>query len=591
MSVITTGRWRHVMALTGVLLLVACGGGQSESTSAGGAQTSEAGTRPANGGPGTTSTTQADAVRLAHQASFGPSEALVAEIQAAGAASWVQQQMTLDVSRFQRGGTDRIHTRTSQIPFCESGAQKDNPYCWRDFYSTEPLVWDFYRNAVNQPDQLRQRVAMALSHFLVVSGHEVAGTYGLRQYQNQMLALAFDNYRKLLRQVILSPVMGDYLDHVNNDRYAPNENFARELLQLFALGTCRLEADGTLKGGRCKPVYDNNMVRNYAFALTGWTYPAGGASPWGCWPEGANCQYYGGEMTEAPRLRDQKFRNLLSKVRVAAHTPAPAALEQVLDSLMRHPNIAPFVARRMIQHLVSSDPEPAYVGRVAAAFETGRFVHTDAGGEHVFGQSRKGDLAATVAAVLLDPQARNEAPDAARAGHLRAPALLFTGALRAFKGHTDGEPFNWWWGDTLHQQMFMSPSVFGFYPPDYPVPGTGRVGPEFGIHNTNGALERLNVLTWLFDWGGSAPNPDVPDALGTAVDLTDFLPDAGVSPQLVDRISRLLLGRTLAAEPRRRVIDAVAFWTREVDKDHWKERRVATAAYLILASPDYQVQR
>jgi len=338
-------------------------------------------------------------------------------------------------------------------------------------------------------------------------------------------------------------------------------------------------------------VYDNTMVRNYAYALTGWTYPPGGASPWGCWPQGANCQYYNGDMVEAPRLRDRRARSLLSKVNIAAQTPAPVALEQVLDSLMKHPNMAPFVARRMIQHLVASDPEPAYIGRVAAAFETGRFSYTDAAGQHTFGQGRKGDLAATVAAVLLDPLARNEAPDAARAGHLRAPALLFTGALRAFKGHTDGEPFNWWWGDTLHQQMFMSPSVFGFYPPDYPVPGTSRVGPEFGIHNTNGALERLNVLTWLLDWGGSEPSPDIPEALGTAVDLSDFTPMAGSASQLVDRISLMLLGRTLAKDARKKVVDAVSFWTSDVDKDHWRERRAATAAYLLLASPDYQVQR
>lgn len=588
MSASTMRPWWPAIGLVVVLALAGCGGSQPEDAQV---QASDKATRLSVGVSGTAATTPSDAVRLAHQASFGPSETLVAEIQAIGAAPWIEQQMALDLSRFQRGGSDRIHSRGSQVPFCETGAQKDNPYCWRDFYSTEPLVWDFYRNAVGQPDQLRQRVAMALSHFLVVSGYEVAGTYGLRQYQNQMLALAFDNYRQLLRQVILSPVMGDYLDHVNNDRYAPNENFARELLQLFALGTCKLEADGTLKGGRCKPVYDNTMVRNYAFALTGWTYPPGGASPWGCWPQGANCQYYNGEMVEAPRLRDRRPRNLLSKVSVAAQTPATASLDLVLDSLMKHPNMAPFVARRMIQHLVASDPEPAYIARVAAAFETGRFTHTDGTGQHDFGRGRKGDLAATVAAVLLDPLARNETPDATRAGHLRAPALLFTGALRAFNGHTDGEPFNWWWGNTLHQQMFMSPSVFGFYPPDYPVPGTSRVGPEFGIHNTNGALERLNVLTWLFDWGGSEPSPDVPDALGTAVDLSEFTPMAGSAGPLVDRISLLLLGRTLAKDPRKKVIDAVSFWTSDVDSDHWRERRAATAAYLLLASPDYQVQR
>lgn len=572
-------------ALLAVLALGGCGGGGGSGTQ------DQGGLAPPLAGGTAPDPGQADAVRLAQQASFGPTEALVGEIRATGTAPWIEQQIARSGSRYTRGGTDRIHTRTSQVGFCDAGSQKTNPNCWRDYYSTEPLAWDFYRNALTQPDQLRQRVAMALSHVLVVSGHEVAGTYGLRRYQNQLLDLAFGNYRDVLRQVTLSPVMGDYLDHVNNDPQAPNENYARELLQLFSLGTCQLLPDGSNKGGRCTPVYDNTMVRNYAFALTGWTYPAGGQSYWGCWPEGANCLYYGGDMTPAPKLRNPLARQLLSGVKVPAQADAPTALGKVLDSLMKHPNLAPFVSRRLIQHLVASDPESAYVARVSAAFESGRFSFSDDSGAHSFGQGRKGDLAATVAAVLLDPAARQASPGAARDGHLRAPALLFTGALRAFGGHTDGAALTWWWGELLRQHLFMSPSVFGFYPPDYPVPGTQRVGPEFGIHNTNGALERLNYLTYLFDWGGSAPDPEVPEALGTGVDLAAFVADAPQPAALVDRISLLLLGQPLASGPRRKVVDAVSFWTRDIDRQQWRERRVATAAYLVMASPDYQVQR
>ena len=130
------------------------------------------------------------------------------------------------------------------------------------------------------------------------------------------------NYRELLKKVALSPVMGDFLNNANNDAKAPNENFARELLQLFAIGTCELNPDGQLKGGRCAPTYNNEMVRSYAFALTGWTYAAGGATSYGCWPVGANCRYYGGDMVPVARYHDTAERQLLSGVKVAAGSTA-----------------------------------------------------------------------------------------------------------------------------------------------------------------------------------------------------------------------------------------------------------------------------
>ena len=183
--------------------------------------------------------------------------------------------MALPVSsRYTRGGDDSVHKHTAAGDFCATrGAD-----CWRDWQSTEPLLWDFYRNAISQPDQLRQRVAFALQQIVVVSGIEVSGTYGFRKYHNDLMDLSFGNYRDVLRKVTLSPLMGDFLNNANNDKDAPNENYARELLQLFSIGTCELEADGALKTGKCVPTYDNETVRSYAYALTGWTYPAGGVS-------------------------------------------------------------------------------------------------------------------------------------------------------------------------------------------------------------------------------------------------------------------------------------------------------------------------
>jgi uncharacterized protein (DUF1800 family) len=546
--------------------------------------------KPGAGAPAKALTTQLDAVRLANQATFGPTESLVSQIRQQGAAYWVARQMGLDQffkgslavtplprSRYTSGGDQSLHRHTSQtVDFCADKGE----HCWRDWSSSTPLLWDFYRNAVEGPDQLRQRVAFALQQMMVVSNFEVDGTYGLRNYHNMLLDHAFGNFRDLLRKVILSPVMGDYLDHVNNDKDAPNENFARELLQLFSLGTCELNLDGTLRGGICLPTYDNEQVRAYAFALTGWTYPAGGATPWGCWPQGSNCRFYQGDMVPVAAFHNSQPRALLSGVSLGAGHSANAALVAVLDSLMNHPNMAPFVSRHLIQQLVTSNPSPAYVRRVATAFQTGQSGQ--------FGTKRKGDLAATVYAVLMDPEARSTAPGPT-SGRLREPAQLFSGVLRALNGRTDGDALGWWWGEELRQHVFRSPSVFNFYSPDYPVAGTALVGPAFGIHNANSALNRVNYLNFLLFWDGVGPGDNMPNPLGTQVNLNAFLVDASNPALLVDRLSLLALGESLPVGSRTAVINAVSAFPATTASD--RANRVRQAAFLVFASPQYHLTR
>lgn len=530
-----------------------------------------------------TPTSQLDAVRLAHQATFGPTERLVLQIRQQGPARWISGQMRMAPSRYVRGGSDAIHKHTNASRgFCTGRGDQ----CWRDWYSSTPLLWDFYRNATSRPDQLRQRVAFALQQMLVISNLEVEGTYGLRNYHNMLLSQAFGNYRDILRLVTLSPVMGDYLNNANNDPVAPNENFARELLQLFSVGTCELNQDGSLSGGVCQATYDNDTVRAYAYALTGWTYPRGGRSPWGCWPSGTNCRYYKGNMVPVADRHDSNAYDLLSGVSLAQGHTAPQALEAVLDSLMNHPNIGPFVGRHLIQQLVTSNPSPAYVARVAQAFRTGRFEG--------FGLGRPGDMKATVAAILLDPEARAEQPSD-QAGRLREPVQLFTGVLRALNGRTDGDALGWWWGEELRQHVFRPPSVFNFYPPDYPVAGTSLVGPAFGIHNANAALQRLNFINYLVFWGGSQRSRDVPRALGTQVNLTGFIRDAEDAGRLVDRLSLLLLGEVLPADQRTVVINAVEAYpvrtSPRAERTESLTNRVRQAAYLVLATPQYHLTR
>ena len=526
-----------------------------------------------------------DAWRLADQASFGATEALVADIRTQGRAAWVATQMGLSASHYVSGGGDAIHKNTSNTGFCDQ-AGNAGANCWRDWYSSQPLLWDFYRNATRNADQLRQRTAYALQQILVVNNLDVEGTYGLRNYHNALLDNAFGNYRQLLRKVTVSPVMGDFLNNANNDKAAPNENYARELLQLFSIGTCELNPDGTLKGGACSATYNNDTVRNYAFALTGWTYPAGGATPYGCWPSGANCQFYGGDMAAVASFHDASARPLLSGMSKAAGSTPASALETVLDSVMQHPNTAPFIAKQLIQHLVTSNPSPAYVQRVAAAFTAGSY---SAEGRS-FGAGQRGDLAATVAAILLDAEARSESP-ARGAGKLREPALMFTAVLRALNGSSDGDALGWWWGETLRQHMFRPPSVFNFYPPDYPVPGKpGMVGPQFGIHNANAALERLNFLTYLLYWGGSDPAAGVPGAFGTRIDTTPFEADAADAAKLVDRLSVLATGAALPTGTRGRIVSAVEAFASS-NSANWQSERARQAAYLVFATPAFQVQR
>jgi hypothetical protein len=228
------------------------------------------------------------------------------------------------------------------------------------------------------------------------------------------------------------------------------------------------------------------------------------------------------------------------------------------------------------------------VQRVAAAFTSGSFD----GGGNSFGSGQRGDLAATVAAVLLDSEARTETP-ARTAGKLREPVLMFTGVLRALNGRSDGEALGWWWGETLRQHLFRPPSVFNFYPPNYPVAGSPLVGPSFGIHNANSALERLNYLTYLLSWGGTPATDEdnVPGAFGTVVDTTPFEVDAADAGKLVDRLALLATGAPLPSAARTEVVRATETFTQQSVGNTWKSERVKQAALLVFATPAYQVQR
>lgn len=567
-----------------ICILAACGGGGDTT-----------GTSPGTTPPVTVPTpppstgippTEADAQRFLSQASFGPTQASIDSLRSVGLKPWLAAQFQAQGALYATSYSDAIH-KAGLKDFCNqytgfpSDYARDN--CWREYYSAEPLSREFYRNAVAGNDQLRQRAALALGQIFVVSNAEVDGTYGLREYQQMLADKAFGNFRDLLKAVSLSPVMGTYLNLVNNSKADPNENFARELLQLFSIGPCRLNLDGSLVGGQCTPTYDNNGVRDVAFALTGWTYPVGGVSPWGSngWK---NPTYLKGEMLAVAAEHDQTARSLPGGVALAASRTPMQALDAVIDSLYNHPNVAPFIGKQLIQHLVTSNPSPAYVARVAQAFVSGS--------AHGFGSGLRGDMQAVFAAILLDAEARGDSKtNDPNYGRLREPAQYIAGMLRVLNATTDGAGFYWWWGDELGQIVFNANSVFNFYPPDYPLPGTDVVGPAFAIENANSTLARLNLSVAMLYWGGLQKETERPGALGTQINGTSWIALADNPTLLVDSMEKVLVTGGLPADIKTGIVAAVGAWNQASHGESWREERARSAFYLVLASPEYQVQR
>lgn len=588
------------------------GGNSSGGSSAGGGSPG-GGTTPEPAKPvAVAPLTDVQAVRFLQQASFGPNEAAVARVRADGLVKSLQAQFDAAVSRYkytlpEHLNKDQIHVYLGDFcgQFAVGTPQRDN--CWRDWYTSMPIQWDFFSQAVSGADQLRQKVAWALGQIFVTSGVELSAAYGFAEYHQMLRNQAFGNLRSLLEQVALSPFMGDYLDMVDNDGRNPNENFARELLQLFSLGTCLLNPDGSLQSGKCIATYDNAVVREYAYALSGWTFPAGGKLSWcnptcGGWK---NPRYYRGSMVAVEARHDKTQRVLLGGTVAPAGRTARQGLNAVLDSLMAHQNLAPFMSRQLIQHLVTSNPSPAYVGRVAQAFTAGRFSAQGV----VFGTGVRGDLKATLAAILLDSEARDAGSAAASTfGKLREPVVMMAAAIRALDGTTDGDRLGLWgWGAGMSQTPFNSPSVFNFYPPDFPLTGTPLVGPQFAIMTTNTTFARINfandLVYWWYGKGeGLAPNPTIPGATGTRVSYARWEPlliDAATdSIKVVDRLSLLLTAGALGAADKQAIVTAMAEYgprdtwlTDASNRSSWQRERVKTAAYLILASPQYQIQR
>lgn len=515
-----------------------------------------------------------DALRFLNQVTFGATRDDLTQVQSIGYAAFLDRQFA-----HPRTGYNGFNYLSVVAPDdCRHSASYPNgpkSLCFRDNYSLFELQRQFFANAVTGRDQLRQRVAFALSQIFVVSGNDVSHAAGMASYQNMLLDHAFGNYRDLFEAVTLHPVMGAYLDMVNNAKSSgsrqANENYARECLQLFSIGTQQLNRDGTVRldaNGTPVAAYDQDAVGALARAFTGWTYaPADGAES--KWKNPAN---YVDTMVSIDAQHDMSGKVLFDGVTLPAGQTARQDLDAAIDAIFAHPNVGPFIGKRLIQHLVTSNPTPAYVARVAAAFDDN-------------GQGVRGDLRAVVRTILLDPEARGAHEDEYDFGRLKDPALFMTGFVRAFGGQSDGVYLRAE-AAAMGQNIFTPPSVFSYYSPANVIAGTDLLGPEFGIYDSNRALQRVEFVYQMLYAGGAKPLSTVQLATGTSVDLTSVAALAGATPSLLDELDVRLTNARLSDPARQAVSTAL-----EALSADDATGRARMASYLLAISPQYQVQR
>ena len=563
----------------------------------------------------------AEAARFLAQATFGPTTAAIAHLRDIGYDAWLDEQFAAPAS--------------TQVPYLDwveglpSTPEGNNSVTDH----TRVEIWTI--NAVGTPDpsrsgqrptdQLRQRVAFALSQIFVVSSYNGTLTYqpwALASWYDMLAGNAFGNYRSLIEDVTLHPAMGIYLSHIQNQKanaernIRPDENYAREVMQLFSIGLVQLAPDGSrLPGpdGQPIPTYDQATVRGFAQVLTGWNWNNTGCGPgsYVCCDEDTylNCGPYDYNVPawklpmqpiEAFHDRDNAKQLLVYPGVALAGGVLPGGgsaasdLAAALDNLSQHPNVGPFIALRLIQRMVTSNPSPAYIGRVSAAFADN-------------GHGVRGDLRAVVRAILLDPEARGRPAQRARFGKLREPLIKTTHLWRAMDARSVGgridnlNPYpqiEAWYG----QGPLRSPSVFNFYRPDYRQPGEvnnlGLYSPEFQILSDSMAVStpnRLFSLSFCF-YRDADGEPDAScwnDGRGATMYL-DTARDAPLATSdpaaLIDKYDLLFLSGQMSDFMRGILLTRL----QAVDDDDIDKRgrlRVQHALYLILNSPEYSIQK
>lgn len=546
-------------------------------------------------------TTREQAARFLLQAQVGLVDEDIEDVLRQGYEGWLQAQFEMPPGQ---GTWDWLESRGYGVV--------DR----HEYYAGGSVAFDFaaWRQVIAHPDALRQRIQLALTEYFVVSHasagpawpHFVYATYwdGLGQH-------AFGNFRDLLEFVTLSAAMGVYLNTAGNQKEdpatgrVPDENYAREVMQLFTIGLHELHPDGTLRRdaqGRPIETYGADDVTQLARVFTGYEVDESG-------PRVATVvgnrtvptyPYSRRPMRFAANLHSTLEARFLG-VTVPAGATGAQALKIALDRLFQHPNVGPFFGRQLIQRLVTSDPSPAYVRRVAAAFADN-------------GQGVRGDLRAVIAAVLLDPEARDDIGlQSSRQGRLREPALRILQWARTFRlrSKAGSWKFGLPYGDPrfdFGQRLFWAPSVFNFFRPGFVPPGTamaqrGATAPEFQIVNEASVAQYANALTLFVlqgPWVFAPERPDIDQSVPSPQSGTeDLAPDYGreipLAPDavaLVSRLNLLLCAGQLSASTCSRLAAALEEMPVSADSDaRTRQGRVAQAVLMILLCPEYLVQK
>ena len=422
-------------------------------------------------------TTASDAGRLLIQATFGPTDADLAAVQASGVSHYLHHQMI-------------------KVPASSHVAYLDQVGVDPTANNVNPTMQAWWQYAVNAPDQLRQRVAFAWSEIMVVST-ESAGLhskpYAMSAYMDVLVRDAFANYRQLLQDVTLNPAMGAYLNMLHNAKgnpvtgTHPNQNYGREVLQLFSVGLNELNPDGSLQlgaDGQPVPTYGQSTVDGFSQVFTGWYYaPAAGSAP--AWKNVT--PDWRDPMVAVPAYHDENAKTLLNGVVLPAGGTPEGDLAAALDNIFNHPNVGPFVCRQLIERLVTSNPTPGYVYRVASVFNDD-------------GQGVRGNLAAVTKAIFTDFEARDPATAAGTSfGKQREPIVRVANTMRAFHAASSSGVFPIYDTDEpLGQTVLRAPSVFNFFSPNYEAPGrlarSGLVAPEFQITSETQSISSANYL-------------------------------------------------------------------------------------------------
>ena len=591
-------------ALFASTALAACGGGGGDSTPGTGAPgtpgtpDTPAPTTPSLGNYAHPSaTSDNEAARFLLQAQFSASTAEIAALRATTYADWLESQFNAGPSQ---GGWDWLNQR-GYADISNNTAYYDNSY---------PADYMIWYQLMKSPDGLRKRVALALSEICVVSLSGVDITWrchAMAWYWDQLVNNAFGNYRSVLENVTLNAAMGYYLNTRGNQKEnpatgrQPDENYAREVMQLMSIGLVELNIDGTpKKDGAGKPIdsYTMNDVTNLARVFTGYDYDQTQNVP--TTVPGTTRVVSNTTFARLPMALNASRHSTLAATflgtTIPANTPGAAALKTALDTLFNHPNVGPFIGKQLIQRLVTSNPSPAYVARVAAAFNNN-------------GAGVRGDLRAVVKAILLDDEARSPAGLTQPGfGKLREPMLRFVQWGRTFG--INSAQGSWKIGDLsdpgsrLGQSPLRSPSVFNFFRPGYIPPSTalatlGAVAPEFQLVNESSVGGYLNYMQGVIRNGIYVNAPELPNNASTSnngydikASYTNELAIVTDADALVARINLLMCAGQLSAATVKLIADALkATPVTNASTDSARLDRVAAAVFLVMASAEYLVQK